>query len=295
MLSTTDMKYYTDPIVTPDLKAKSILVSQVKYDRHSNLIGQVVNVKGHIVEHTKVWWVTEGGNYVTGPSVGSQAVARYSVVLAKYGDMFVCGETARRRSATDPVRLLHNIRTSTGESVPHGGYLPVTEWVKAASWAHEYMPVAGDSPEVIAAKLACAKRQWEIRYAKSEIMAEGVVREWTEDLKRLQKAGVMYTGMYGAFCTGTALIPVSTAEVKLTDYSQQVIDNIKKSRAGKKDSKEVVYAGVPVEFFAQMETTLESAKAPNAEALGAYVRTETGSSMAQPGPMTYTPVLMSVY
>ena len=295
MLSITDMKYYTDPIMTPDLKAKTILVNQVRYERHHNLLGQVVNVKSFQVENTRVWWLTEGGNYVTGPSVGSVNLPRYGVVLARYGDMFVCGETVRRRSATDPVRLLHNVRTSTAQSVPHGGYLPVTEWVKAASWAYEYMPVAGDSEEVIAAKLACAKRQWEVRYAKAEIMAEGVVREWTADLKRLQDAGVMYTGLYGAYVKGTALVPVSSTEVKLHEYSQQLVDSIMKSRAAQKGAKETVYVGAPVEFFAPMESTLEQAKAPAPETVASFLRTETGSSTAQPGPMSSQPVLMSVY
>jgi hypothetical protein len=295
MLSTTDMKYYTDPLVKPDLKATQILVTHVKYDRNDQLVGQIVNVKSFIVENTRLWWVTDAGSYVSGPAAGSLTLPRYTVVLAKYGDMFVVGETVRRRSSTDPVRLLHNVRTSTAQAVPHGGYLPVTQWVAAASWAHELMPVSGDSEDVIKAKLAVAKRKWETRHAKLEIMTEGVVREWTADLKRLQDEGVMYTGTYGSHISGTAMIPVDKSEANLSEGSKATVDRIKKSKAATKGGKDTLYVGIPVEYFAPMESTLEQAKSPAPSTVVSYLQQETGTHSAIPGPMTAKPVLMATY
>ncbi len=105
----------------------------------------------------------------------------------------------------------------------------------------------------------------------------------------------MYTGLYGAYVKGTALVPVTADEVKLHEYSQKILDSIKNSRAGKKDAKEVVYAGVPVEFFAGMEATLDQAKAPSAATMASHLRSETGSSSAVPGPMQSEPILMATY
>ena len=296
MLSTTDMKYYTDPIVKPDMKATRIFVNQVRYERHSDLVGQIVNVKDYIIENTRVWWLTDSGNYVTGPSAGSMELATYSHVLAKYGDMFVMGEMQRRRNKLDSVRMIGNARMSTAQRIPGSGYLPVTDWIIAASWAWDYMPQYGDSEEVVQAKLACAKRSWEVRHAQGEIMLEGVSRQWTSDLKRLEDTGTMPTGYYGAACEGVALLGVSASEVKVDDYHQQIIEQVKRSKGYHKSREQTqMYVSIPVKFFANMEARLENATTPPHSTLSAHVQRATGSSYVTAGPMQSQPVLMGTY
>lgn len=296
MLTLEDMKYYIDPIATPYEDTKKVFVHQVRYERHHTLVGQIVNVKGAgDIENHRMWFATDGGNFVYGPAAGCQSVGRYKMVLARMGDVFICGETLAVRRTQKHVRLLNSTRMSNGKTL--GGIsVPVTDWIEAADWAWECMPADGDSEDVITAKLALAKQKWETRNAKIEIMRQGLNRGWTQDLKALQEEGTLFKGLYGARITGTAMTAVPISNVTLDGAYQTVVDEMTKADVVTRPQQTSAYVGVPVAFYAQLEArTYEEATAPNQSVLNSYLHSKPGMSRATMGPAAASPILVGTY
>lgn len=222
MLTMSDMKYFIEP--TPNHfevdNSDRVLIFQTRYNRRQEQCGTVVDLPPKSTRRITFsgidFVITAGGDHVRGAVNKPTNVYYHHVVGTSpaYPDRFFAGyvENMVGEGGEHQGVALGRTRVSTGESHAAGEWSGVmlNDWYRAAPWAMELMPQPTDTAEYAAAKLALAKERWEFNYALSVITAEGMYRDWNDQLEVLADEFGWLPGYYGtSFISGTALIPVN--------------------------------------------------------------------------------------
>lgn len=213
MISRTDRIYYIDPIQDPtDSNTARILVLDEKREGHG-LVNTVVKIKTRAtIEGGRVWFSTEQGYHVRGAILNPIRLQNTTNVMALLGgDVFAVGVGGGQDSGN---RLLRDFRRSDGKVIPaHNddgskrNVMMTKEWLQAAPWAYELMPVEGDSAEMVSAKVAVAKQKWEERRAMGVILMEGAVRDWLHHLDEIREDHNIPTPVFGGMVEGEVGMP----------------------------------------------------------------------------------------
>jgi hypothetical protein len=218
MISKEERMYFIDPLQPAQVRrtnmageALSPEVLVLRYRRpglKEDRIGSVVPVTHQRLDSGEVWWVDSDGDYLYGAQVVDRIGGRGNVMAIVSDELFIVGRLGGEHHAGGGV-IINNARRSDGKRFPgladtHLTYVS-NKSVSAAPWAHELMPVPGDSDEVVAAKVARAKQQFIQRRKKGEIYKEGMRRDWLNHLDTLRPNHDMPTPVFSVGIEGTFL------------------------------------------------------------------------------------------
>src|SRR5690349_12778309 len=103
-LSIRDMVYWVHPFPRPAIREDwtarpKLLVTEYRTKRAGQVPGEIVKVKGQMVERGRVWYITERGDYVYG-ALAADPNGGYCYVVFPLGrDMFGFGSIQNRNNA----------------------------------------------------------------------------------------------------------------------------------------------------------------------------------------------------
>lgn len=221
MISKEDRMYFIDPLQPATArKTKAdgtdlpLQIVALRYRREhfkEDRLGTVINVTHQRVENNELWWVDSDGDYVYGAQLADRINGRGNVMAIVNDDLFYVGREGGEHhlGSSQYGSLLVDARRSDAKRLPGlpGNTLTYAApmVLRAAPWAHELMPVEGDSPEVVTAKVARAKQKFIQRHKKGEIYKEGMRRDWLHHLESLRADHDMPTPVFNVGVEGTFL------------------------------------------------------------------------------------------
>lgn len=217
-----ERNFYIDPAQDRSLTPTHVLVMRTYAFRRLR-IGEVVEVKAKKdYAGSQEWFVTMDGDYVDGAPIIHSDLNPYGATLMSLGEggKFWLGRAGRARYNPGEV-VLDGVESSDGHQLPTDIGSPSMRFqhvVKAAPWARQLLPAAGDSEEVARAKVSLAEAKWKTRRAKTVISLEGITRGWTKDLEELRGSHDLPTLTLGVKYEGTITVndPTNTSTVDRT-------------------------------------------------------------------------------
>ena len=241
MISINDALWFAEPIPNALHSNKIAEPLRVYVTREilprtgdSALVGKIVTATKRLHVHEGICYQVDG-RIVEGHAVSPrrhQRIDDTKDVLVIFGDnswgiarfSFMPARSNEFTFVTDVVR-------SDGVRFPPGVRVKVKDWVPAASWARELMPLAQEPEAVTTKRVAAARYRFLRRRALGVVLREAREREWYEDLVDHMRANGVPLGspVWHALVSGTGHTPLQSGEITmegLDEYQQRRVNHV---------------------------------------------------------------------
>lgn len=244
MLTNADRIYFIDPLTDPfaGQPEKILITGALREHSNASLVNTIVPVKNKKAwDMARLWYVTEGGDYVHGVATNRplRFVTSHTLGILPDGG-WITGQSYY--DGPEALTIMEAKRSDQQRlDAPDGldwvaPTIMVKEWVPAAPWAHELMPEPHDSDAVVNAKLAVAKEKHRHRKAWNEILHQAGWRDWTEHLDDVRDNGhSIPTPTFGAHVTAQVFMPTGErvpAEAALNDRTSTLWNRVQELSLG---------------------------------------------------------------
>ena len=262
MISKENRLYYIDPVQRPALGITASAPGQIvalRYRRGPHFkqdrIGTVITTDRMVVEQGQLWWVDDEGDYVYGAPISINIDGYQPPVMHIVDDdLFVVGVSAGSQDGVVHMFLTQRSDNKRFDGLPSRHVTYSDKPVRAAEWARELMPEAGDTQAVVDKKVEIARLKWEQRNKKARVYVEGMERGWLNHLQEVRDDGHdMPEPTFQLGVAGVALVPQRFDESSLervAEHQRTVLTQVQnatqvRTTATGSSSAMVSYVGVP--------------------------------------------------